>query len=106
MAFYFDDLLTAGDAEQALRYKFSPVDIRPNSATSESTASSSSKNSTAPCLRSSSNRQKLVKNSARYSTPIACATWPCKTPRVEEMRRSQFQSQYYAHRMGYSYLNL
>lgn len=105
MAFYFDDFLTAGDAEQAVRYKFSHVDVRPGSAASESSAGSSSKNSTTNLIRENNSRTKLVKNTARYATPVACATWPCKAPRVEEMNRNQF-SQYHAHRMGYSYLNL
>ncbi|KAF4307896.1 hypothetical protein SLS57_004675 [Botryosphaeria dothidea] len=101
MAFYFDDLLTAGDAEQALRYKFSHVDIRPGSASSWY---SSSKSSTAP-LCASNSRSKLVKHNARYSTPVACASWPCKAPRVYEPHyKYRYSCQY--NRQGYSYLDL
>ncbi|EKG16639.1 hypothetical protein MPH_06093 [Macrophomina phaseolina MS6] len=101
MAFYFDDLLTAGDAEQALRYKFSPVDLRPGSARS---FYSSSKNSNTP-LYSAGSRSKLVKYNARYSTPVVCASWPCKAPRVYEPHR-QYRYSYQYNRQGYSYLDL
>ncbi|KAL1633852.1 hypothetical protein SLS56_002732 [Neofusicoccum ribis] len=103
MAFYFDDLLSAGDAEQALRYKFSHVDIRPGSARSDYTTGSS-KNSTTP-LRKESARNKLIKYNARYSTPLACAAWPCKASRLSVVE-PRYHYQYQYHRQGYSYLDL
>lgn len=106
MAFYFDDLLSAGDAEQALRYKFAPVDIRPGTARTDHTASSSSKSSQTP-LRSGRARNKLVKYNARYSTPVVCAVWPCKAqPVIEPHYRFRSQSQVqiqYQHQLQYQY---